>query len=194
MRTPRDRTAGFTLLEVLVSLLILVIGLLGLIGMQAHAQIAAFESYQRGQALIIVQDMADRLSTNRGAAACYDLATVGATYLGTGYAGTPVCAAAAGTAATRAVADADLQAWNNALQGAAEVSGGANIGGLLGARGCITYTAATNSYRISVAWQGMAQTVAPTAGDASATCGLNLYGAETQRREVSTTIRIASLT
>lgn len=190
----RTRAAGFTLLEVLVSLLILVIGLLGLIGMQAQAQIAAFEAYQRGQAMIIVQDMADRLSTNRGTAACYDLATLGATYLGTGYTGTPACAAAAGTAATRAIADADLAAWNNTLKGASEVLGGANIGALLGARGCITYTAATNSYRVAVAWQGMAQTVAPTAGDAAATCGQSLYGAETLRREVSTTVRIASLT
>ena len=55
---------GFTLLEVLVSLVILVFGLLGLIGMQAYTQVATFESYQRGQALILVQDMADRLSTN----------------------------------------------------------------------------------------------------------------------------------
>jgi hypothetical protein len=40
----------------------------------------------------------------------------------------------------------------------------------------------------------MASTVAPTAGDTSATCGKDLYGAETQRREVSITIMIASLT
>ena len=33
-----------------------------------------------------------------------------------------------------------------------------------------------------------------TAADAAATCGLNLYGTETQRREVSITVRIANLT
>ncbi|MDH3319246.1 MAG: type IV pilus modification protein PilV [Betaproteobacteria bacterium] len=193
----RSRERGFTLLEVLVSLLILVIGLLGLIGLQAQAQIATFESYQRGQALIMVQDMADRIATNRGAANCYVITTDtanGTPYLGTGYSGTPVCTAAVGTAATRAVADSDLQAWNNALQGAAETSGIGQIGGVLGARGCVSFDAATNSYRVAVAWQGSAATVAPTAGDAAATCGKNLYGSDAQRREVSVTVRIATLT
>src|SRR3954471_17022169 len=95
---------GFTMLEILVSLIILVFGLLGLIGLQARSQVATFESYQRGQALILVQDMADRIATNRGAAGCYSTTTP----LGTGFTGTPVCAAATGTTATRATADADL--------------------------------------------------------------------------------------
>jgi type IV pilus assembly protein PilV len=195
MRQVRQR--GFTLLEVLVSLLILVMGVLGLIGLQAQAQIATFESYQRGQALILIQDMADRLSTNRGAAGCYAFTTDtanGTPYFGTGYGDTPVCTAAVGTAATRAVADADLQAWNNALQGAAEVSVVGQVGGVLGARGCVSFDAATNSYRVAVAWQGSAQTVAPTAGDPTATCAKDLYGPDTQRREVSVTVRIATLT
>jgi len=99
-----------------------------------------------------------------------------------------------GTAVTRAVANRDLSDWHAALTGAGEVTGGQQVGGVLGARGCISYDAATNSYRVAVAWQGMSPTVAPTAGDASATCGLNQFGAETQRREVSVIVRIANLT
>jgi type IV pilus assembly protein PilV len=186
---------GFTLLEVLVSLVILVFGLLGLIGMQAYTQVATFESYQRGQALILVQDMADRLSTNRGTAGCYAITTNTAT--GTPYAGigaaTPVCGAAVGTTATRAIANADLASWDGALKGASEQAGGASVGAVLGARGCISYDAVTNSYRIAVAWQGMAPTVSPMAGDPLATCATGLYGSEAQRREVSTIIRIANL-
>jgi len=189
------RQRGFTMLEVLVSLVILVFGLLGLLGLQAHSQIATFESYQRGQALILVHDMADRLSTNRGAVGCYAITTDSAN--GTPYAGTeaatPICTAAVGTATTRALADADLAAWDSALKGASETQGGANVGAVLGARGCVTFIAATNSYRVAVAWQGMASTVAPTAGDSSATCAKNLYGNEAQRREVIVTVRIASL-
>lgn len=182
--------AGFTLIEVLVSLMIMVFGLMGMIGLQARTQIATFESYQRGQALILAQDMADRLATNRGAAGCYATTTP----LGTSYVGTPACTASVGTATTRALAGDDLVAWNNALQGASETQSGSKVGAVLGARGCVTYTAATNSYRVAVAWQGMAETVAPTAGDAAATCGLNLYGSDTLRREVSITVRIATLT
>ena len=190
------RQSGFTLLEVLVSLTILVFGLLGLIGMQAQSQIATFESYQRGQALILVQDMADRLSTNRKAAGCYAITTsttAGTPYLGTSATAATACAAGVGTTATRATAQTDLQAWNDALVGASELSGTDKVGGVLGARGCITFSATTNAYRVAVAWQGMAATVAPTAGDTAATCGKDLYGSEAQRREVSVTIRIANL-
>lgn len=188
--------SGFTMLEVLVSLVILVFGLLGMIGLQARAQVGTFESYQRGQALILVQDMADRIAANRKAAPCYDFATAGGglSSMGTGYSGTPTCTAAAGTAAARDTATADLQAWNAALLGAAELSGTDKVGGMIGARGCVTYTAATNSYRVAVAWQGMARTIAPTAGDAAAVCGQALYGTEDQRREVNITVRIANLT
>jgi type IV pilus assembly protein PilV len=192
-----QRERGFTLLEVLISLVILVFGVLGLVGLQARAQVATFESYQRGQALILVQDMADRIATNRGSAGCYQITTDitnGTPSLGTGYSGTPTCTAAVGTATTRAIADADLQAWNNALRGAAETAGTDKVGGVVGARGCVSYDLPTNSYRVAVAWQGMAATVAPTAGDTAATCGKNQYGAEAQRREVSIIVRIANLT
>ena len=191
---PSRRQSGFTLLEVLVSLVIMVFGLLGLIGLQAFTQVSTFESYQRGQALILANDMADRISTNRATALCYDL-TSRSLWAGMPAANpVPTCAAAVGTASTRAIANTDLAAWDAALKGAGEVTGGAQVGGILGARGCITYDATTNSYRVAVAWQGMAATVAPTAADANATCGLNQYGADAQRREVSVTVRIASLT
>lgn len=188
---------GLSMLEVLVSLLILVFGLLGMIGLQARAQLGTFESYQRGQALILAQDMADRLLINRDAASCYVIttnATSGTPYLGTSYAGTPTCVTAAGSADMQARAATDMLAWDGALKGAAEISGGAQVGGLLSARGCISFDSTTNRYRISVTWQGMAATVAPTAGDALATCGKDLYGAEAQRREVNVTLMIASLT
>src|SRR2546421_12859668 len=103
------RQGGFTLLEVLVSLVILVFGVLGLIGLQAFTQISTFESYQRGQALILAYDMADRIATNRGTAGCYAITTNTAS--GTPYAGmpasnpTPTCTVPVGTASTRAVAN-----------------------------------------------------------------------------------------
>ena len=56
------------MIEVLVTLVILVFGLLGLAGLQSRAQVAETESYQRTQALVLVRDMADRLSANRAAA------------------------------------------------------------------------------------------------------------------------------
>ena len=126
-----SRAAGFTMLEVLVSLLIAVFGLLGLIGLQAQAQVSEFESYQRAQALILANDMADRIAFNRGTDAsgyvigwrCYAYSTDAQKYLGSGNTVAPVCAdgAIAGDPKTRA--DADLAAWNDVLQGAAETDG-----------------------------------------------------------------------
>lgn len=187
---------GYALLEVLVSLVILVFGLLGMLGLQARAQVATFESYQRGQALILVQDMADRIQANRKAALCYAMTTdpaSGTPYLGASATATPACTAAVGTPVSRALATEDLAAWNNALQGASERLGANAVGAVLGARGCVSFDAATNSYRVAVAWQGMADTLAPSASNPAATCGLNLYGPDGQRREVSVTVRIATL-
>ena len=192
----RSAEAGFSMLEILISILIMVVGMLGFIGLQARTQVAEVEAYQRGQALILVQDMVDRLNTNRKAAGCYAIttnATTGSPALGAGYAGTPACTASVGTTATRAVASTDLQEWNNALKGTTETLGGNPVGTILGARGCVTFDAVTQLYRIAVAWQGLAATVAPTATNALATCGLNQYGSEAQRREVSATLLIANL-
>ncbi len=58
---------GFSLLEVLVSMFVLALGLLGLAGLQTRVSVAEMESYQRTQALILVQDMVDRIATNGSA-------------------------------------------------------------------------------------------------------------------------------
>jgi len=191
----RSQNDGFTMLEILISLFIIAVGLLGMLGLQAQATVAEFESYQRGQALVLVQDMVDRINANRGASLCYVITTdpaAGSPQLGAGSAA-PACAAATGTLLTRAMADKDLADWDAALNGAAETKSGANVGGMLGARGCVTYQPASGNYRVAVAWQGMSATIAPTAVDANATCGLNQYGNEALRRELSVTLRIANL-
>jgi type IV pilus assembly protein PilV len=56
---------GVGLIEVLISLVVIAIGLLGLAALQGKAQKAELESYQRSQALILLQDVAGRLRANR---------------------------------------------------------------------------------------------------------------------------------
>lgn len=186
---------GFSLVEILVTLVIVMIGLLGLAGVQVRAHQAELESYQRAQALVLVADMADRISANRKAPQCYAITTDtanGTPYLGHLSTLVPTCTAW-GTAALQTIAVADLNAWGDLLKGATETSGGVNVGAMIGARGCITRDPATETFRVSVAWQGIAPTAAPTAADPAATCGLNLYGDERLRREVSYSVRIANL-
>jgi type IV pilus assembly protein PilV len=68
---PLHTQRGTTLLEVLITIVILAIGLLGLAGLQARLQSSEMEAYQRSQALILLNDMASRIATNRANAANY---------------------------------------------------------------------------------------------------------------------------
>ncbi len=50
-------------------MVILAIGLLGLVGLQGRLHVTQVESYQRAQALILLQDMSNRIALNRNDAA-----------------------------------------------------------------------------------------------------------------------------
>lgn len=177
---------GVVMLEVLVALLIILLGLLGVIGLMVRASTSQMESYQRVQALILLEDMRNRIEANRAVVSCYSAGATG-TQFGTGYAGTPSCAA--GSAAQNQQAVNDMTAWNSLLLGSAESKGGTQLGAMLGARGCVSQIdAANNIYMVTVAWQGMEPTVAP-----AVTCGQGQYGTDTLRRALTLTVRIGTL-
>jgi type IV pilus assembly protein PilV len=164
------------------------------------SQQAQFEAYQRTQALVLVQDMVDRVNTNRKTAQCYELATsAAAPFVGTGYSGTPICSGF-GNASSQALAAAELAEWDGLLKGAVELKDGAGAGAMLGARGCITYDAPSATVVVAVAWQGLVDTMAPpvpagasTALQNAIACGASLYGSEAKRRVLWRTVRIANL-
>jgi type IV pilus assembly protein PilV len=175
---------GTSLIEVLVAILILAFGLLGLAGLQSRLQVSDMESYQRAQALVLLNDMASRITSNRAAAAQY----VTAAPLGAG----AICPT---VVATRA--DIDATQWCNALQGAAAMAGGAQAGAMIGARGCVE-ALPDNEYLVTAAWQGIAPISAPPA---SVTCGAGEYDGtgdsncvdDLCRRVVATIVRIGTL-
>jgi type IV pilus assembly protein PilV len=187
--TPPQR--GFAIIEVLVTLVIVLLGLLGAAGVLVRSHQSSMEAYQRTQALVLVEDMLDRLSANRPVADCYAVtdAAAGAPHLGTGYAGTPSCGS--GTPEQQATAIRDLQQWSQLLRGAAETdAGGAFVGAMIGARGCVSYDAASDTYSVTVAWQGLGPTAAPPD---EIRCGVGLYGDDAQRRAVTLAMQIADL-
>jgi type IV pilus assembly protein PilV len=203
--TARKRgEAGFTLLEVLVSLVIILLGLLGLAGLVIRSNQTEMESYQRVQAVALVQDMADRINSNRKVAQCYSNGTTGIT-LGTGASAPATCTA--GDAQQNARANADLATWNILLLGSAETSTtgvdctatpASCVGAMIGARACVNYDATTEVaglagtgvYTVSVVWQGLALTAA-----SDNTCFKTAlpYGDDKLRRVVTSTVRIAWL-
>ena len=176
--------AGFTLIEVLVTLLVLAIGLMGLAGLQAKMLNAQLESYQRSQAVMLAEDMANRLRANVSAAR--DAEYVSATVYGiNNVLGDTDCDAGS-------VVDKDLCAWNQALKGASTTDGGQQLGSMIGARGCIDSISGSATsqvvVRVTVVWQGLSPTVAP-----SSTCGEDSYGDDRQRRAISVDVTLAYL-
>jgi type IV pilus assembly protein PilV len=190
-RLPRKAAQrGTSLIEILISVVILLLALLGAAGMMARSNQSEMESYQRVQALTMLQDMAARLNANRQVATCYAVAGA-TTTAGTGGISAPTCST--GTAAQQATVTADLAAWNTALLGNAETtaSGTVALGAMIGARGCIEAVDTVNQiYRVTVAWQGLVQTV-----PSSLPCGSGSghYGNDAYRRAISTQVRIGAL-
>ena len=168
---------GSSLIEVLVSLLIMTFGMLGLAGLQNHAQIAELESYQRQQALILLEDMAARMENNKANTASY----VTASPLGTSASDAANCS----QTTLKAIDQCD---WSKMLKGVAEVKGSTKLGAMIGARGCIKEEVAGKEYTIAVVWQGMNKTVSP-----ATTCGAGLYDSNETRRAVTTIVRVADL-
>ena len=182
---------GFAMIEVLVTLIIVLVGLLGAAGVLVISHQSSVEAYQRTQALILIEDMLDRLSANRQVADCYALTDTssGAPHLGTGSGASVACGS--GTPDQQATAISDLQEWSDLLAGAAETdSSGASVGAMIGARGCISFDPGSNAYTLTVTWQGLGETAAPPD---DVRCAFGLYGNDTQRRAVAVSIQFASL-
>lgn len=80
------RQDGFSLIEVLVSLIVLSVGLLGLAALQGQSQRATYSAYLRSQATMAAYGLVDRLRANLAAAQAdnYDLTPAGASCSGTG--------------------------------------------------------------------------------------------------------------
>jgi type IV pilus assembly protein PilV len=170
----RNEQSGFTMIEVLVTIAILVVGLLGLAAMQTLATLAELEAYQRSQAIVLVRDMADRMQANKANLPSYEVVDLGTTSLS--------CAALTGAALDRCE-------WNNLLNGASEKadSGTRNVGAMIGARGCVVRLD-PQTFMVTVAWQGLSRAGVPIEA-----CGAGSYGNDENRRTVSTIVRMALL-
>ena len=179
----KSRQKGAGMIEVLVTVIITAVGLLGASAMQAKLQLSELESYQRAQAVMIMHDMANRMMANRNNVASYASTTT--------YGGTTACPTSDTTLLQR-----DLKEWCETLQGASETLSSSNVGAMIGGRGCIE-NVSPGTYMITVSWQGMSSTSAP---QSSVSCGLNAYNDAAAdcaddkcRRAVTTLVRVADL-
>lgn len=189
------RQSGFTLIEVMIAILIIAVGILGLAGLQARAMNAEFESYQRTQAILLLEDMVQRIRMGRSSKGSFKAisdGTTGGNFLGTAGAG----AYALDCTAPGTRAHQDMCEWSDLLKGSSETKAGNQLGAMVGARGCIFYDATTEVsgaadtglFTVAVSWQGTLDTVAPAVN-----CANGLYGTESKRRTVAMSFRFAKL-
>lgn len=172
------RQSGGLLIEVLIALVVFSFGLLGYTAMQAQGSLAEAEALQRSQAIVLVEDMVNRINANRANAANY----VSAGLIGDG--AVQACGGLTGAAL-------DLCEWGNLIRGNTETRNAVRVGSMTAARGCITQAAGTAArYTVAIAWQGMTAT-----GGSASPCGQGdaNFPDEKLRRTVAVSVCIAQL-
>lgn len=159
------------MIEVLVSLVIVALGLGALIGLQVRAYSGEAESYDRAQALMVLQDMVQRINGNRTNSPDYVSSDFGTE-------------SPPGDCASATLAERDLCEWNRTL-----------VRLLPGARACVEVPAVPSTglpgteLRITVVWRGTLATSAPAAACAQA----EFAAQPALRRAVSSVLRIGDL-
>lgn len=157
-----SRQRGFSMIEVLVTLLIISLALLGTAGLQAYSMRLNQSGQFRSQAVFLVADLAERMEANRAAA-------VAGNYV-QGITTTPsvlsnACSVGACNAAD--LAAYDLSQWENAVAGALPQSSWT-----------VTQTVAGNpsTYTVRVSWVDRTVDTTSAAFDAGADLGRNAAG------------------
>jgi type IV pilus assembly protein PilV len=171
-----NRSRGYMMIEVLIAIFIIAFGLLALGRAMATATLDEVESFQRSQAMVIAQEMVERINANRKEALSY-VGTYGAP------------AAIQDCTLEPSVLLRDQCEFRNRLAGSGTRDAGRAIGSAIAARACITEAApGSNAYVVAIAWQGLKSTDAPDSA-----CGEQEFDREENRRVFSTLMRIATL-
>jgi type IV pilus assembly protein PilV len=131
----QTRARGFTLVEILVTLVVMSVGLLGLAALQLTSLKANHGSATRTQAVYLAYDIIDRMRANPNAAAAgsYNIAISSAPTGGT-------------------VAGDDLVAWKQNIVNALPKGDITGDGNPDNPDGSVTFNAATNLVTVNVVW------------------------------------------
>lgn len=154
---------GFSMIEIMVTILIIAIGLLGLAGLQTKLISAEMESYQRSHALVLLQDMMNKIRSDEAGALNNNYDNIDNT-------------------------NSNIESWKKNLSG---YSGDNQVGSLIGITGCLeSIDTSPKTIHVSIAWQGLTPTTAP---NTSENCGKDQYGNEFLRRVVSGDVVIVEI-
>ena len=174
---------GVSLIEVLVTLVLISVALLGSASLQVVSKRANSQALQRSAAAHFANDYLSKMRSNRPALATYvPVENLGAASLGATPAKACVGVDANCTSADLAVFD--QWQWEQELDGATEMVAAAKSGGLLEPTACITGPAGgiAGVYEIAIAWRGSTEHVNPTIHDCGEDSGK--YGTDNNYRHV----------
>jgi type IV pilus assembly protein PilV len=168
------KCTGATLVEVLVTLFVTSVGLLGVTGLEIVAKSTGHEAIQRTTAAMLAHEYIERMRANPQQLADYSGVTLGGGTLDTP---ATLCDEVACDAAQTAAFD--VWQWERTLDGVAEQLGDTDTGGLLNPQACVSGPAGgaageSGVYTVSIAWRGTTPLSNPTAN----ACGESeaLYG------------------
>lgn len=151
----RPKISGFTLVELLVTVIIFSVGLLAIVGLQSVSKRANFEALQRTTASHIAFGLLEDMRNNGGSITSY--VTSGS--LGGGSRGTVPgidCRAVGADCSAEERAAFDLWFWENYADGSLELNDQGAVGGVLTPTICINgpFDGSAGIYIVTVAWRG----------------------------------------
>jgi type IV pilus modification protein PilV len=180
-----NNQSGFSLVEVLVTLIVTSVALLSSATLQLQSKRSMFDSAQRTTAAHLANDLFSRMRANPTELASY----VPPGNIGSGTLAMPAdnCLDPLVACTDTQLAIFDLWQWEQHLDGQLEINNqGAAAGGLMSATACITGPAAgpgaSGYYTIAIAWRGMIDTGNPAIDNCGA--GAGTYGAGDEFRRV----------
>lgn len=182
-RNTLSREAGFTMVEVMITLLIMSVALLSSTALQLLSKRSNYDAAQRTSAAHLAEDLLERMRNNPNG--LLDYITAG--QLGNGSQGNlPAtdCEDPAATCTVDQLAAFDLWHWEQLLDGRFELTAGESTGGLVSPTACIRGPGfgGNGVYTVAIAWRGMTELSNPD----SDACGEGNadYGAGNVNRRV----------
>ncbi|MBB1363743.1 type IV pilus modification protein PilV [Shewanella sp. SR44-4] len=142
---------GFSLIEVMVSLVILVIGLIGIFNLHIMSKQGSFESFQQTQASYFANDIINRMRLNVSELSNYGSSS-GTHYSGESLTKPTECSGVYRCSNTELRAW-DLYEWQSAFIGDSEVDSDGSIGGLPSPTACVYVN--SNDVVIVMTWKSV---------------------------------------
>ena len=188
-----NQQKGFTLIEVLIAFVILSVGLLGIVNLQAMSKTFTHQAMQRTMAVSLADAIVERIRVNPAGLAVYTgSATVGGGTKGAEPA--PNCTTAICSSAQ--LATHDLWEWEQNMDGATVTAGGANTSGLIAPQACFNFTprvvaggsvmARTGFLTVRIQWTGL-NAISDAVTVAGTNCNATGPNLDVFRRQVAIT-------